>query len=119
MKLPGLYLDEDTQSSALIETLRTRGLSVLTTTEAHMSERTDEEQLRFAVSERRVLVTCNVADFARLHSDWMASGQEHNGIILVPQQRWGPGAIGRRIVRLLVASEPQGLRNQLRFLGDA
>jgi len=119
VKLSGLYLDEDTQSTALIEALRARGLSVLTTTEGRMSERTDEEQLRFAVSEGRVLVSCNVADFARLHSSWMASGQEHSGILLVPQQRWGPGEISRRIVRLLVAAEPHGLHNQLRFLSDS
>jgi len=89
--LPGLYLDEDAESNAWIEAFRARGLSVLTTSEAGMSTHTDAEQLRFAASRGRVMVSCNVADFAKLHSDWMSSGEDHAGIILVPQQGWGPG----------------------------
>jgi len=43
--LPGLYLDEDVQSDALIEALRARGISVFTTSEAGMSTHSDDEQL--------------------------------------------------------------------------
>ena len=55
MTLPGLYPDEDVQSEALIQALRARGLSVLTTTEARMSNHTDEDQLLFALAQSRVL----------------------------------------------------------------
>ena len=118
MSLPGVYLDEDAQSWALIETLRARGLAVVTTTEVEMSKRTDEEQLRFALSRDLVLITFNVADFARLHSEWMKAGVEHSGIILIHQQRWGVGELARRIIRLLASVPGRDMRNRLEFIGN-
>ncbi len=64
---------------------------VLTTTEAGMARHTDEEQLRFAEARKLVLATCNVADYTRLHSQWLMAGLEHAGIILIQQQKWGGG----------------------------
>jgi len=77
--LPDLYLDEDTQSDALIAALRSRGINLQTTSEAGRCGRTDDEQLRFAASFKRVLVTSNIADFARLHAQWLHVGREHHG----------------------------------------
>ena len=118
MTLPGVYLDEDAQSWALIETLKARGLVVVTTTEAGMSNRTDEEQLRFALTRDLVLVTYNVADFARLHSEWMKTGLEHAGIILIHQQRWSVAELARRIIRLLASVPDQNMRNRLEFISN-
>lgn len=118
MNLPGVYLDEDVQSDALIQSLRARGLTVLTTTEAEMSKSADEEQLKFATSRDLVLVTSNISDFARIHSQWIADKTGHAGIVLIPQQKWGPGELARRIVRLL-AGAPQGsMRNRLEFISN-
>ena len=44
MKL-SLYLDEDSQDTALVRALRSRGIEVMTATEAGMLHRDDEEQL--------------------------------------------------------------------------
>jgi hypothetical protein len=118
VNLPGIYLDEDAQSTALIHSLRARGLRVLTTTEAGMPERPDEEQLRFATANGLVLVTYNIADFARIHDRWLSSGLEHAGIILVQQQKWGPGELVRRIVRLLAAVPGGTMRNRLEFISN-
>lgn len=118
MTLPGVYLDEDAQSWALIETLKARGLVVVTTTEAGMSNGADEEQLRLALARDLVLATYNVADFARLHSEWMNKGFEHAGIILIHQQRWRAGELGRRIVRLLASVPDQNMRNRLEFVSN-
>jgi len=71
VNLPGLYLDEDVQSLALIASLRALDLKILTTGEARMSTRTDEEQLRFATAQGLVLATSNVADFAKIHGRWL------------------------------------------------
>ncbi len=72
MTLPGLYLDEDTQSDALIRALRARGLTVTTTSEAGRGRCTDAEQLEFAASRDLVIATCNIADFTRLHAEVVA-----------------------------------------------
>ena len=118
MTLPDLYLDEDSQSDALIAALRSRGVDLLTTSEAGMVGRTDDDQLRFAASVNRVIITSNIADFARLHAQWLKEGLGHNGLILVHQQKWGPGELARRIIRLL--SDPPGkdMRDGIEFLGN-
>lgn len=111
-----VYLDEDVQSDALIHALRSRGVSLLTTSEAGMANRTDEEQLRFAAAQDRVLITSNIADFARLHGDWAKAGQNHSGIILVRQQKWGAGELARRIIRFLLPLPIEDMRGRLEFL---
>jgi len=99
----------------LIAALRARGVAVTTTSEASMSKSTDAEQLRFSTSRNLVLASCNIADYARLHSDCVASGIDHSGIILIEQQKWGPGELARRIIRLLVGA-PEGMRNRLEYI---
>ena len=118
MSLPALYLDEDIQSNALIEALRSRGMDVLTTAEAGMSHARDDEQLAFAATRKRVLLTFNIADFAKVHSRFLDSHGEHAGIILVQQQKWGPGELARRIIRVLTMVPGQSMRNQLLFISN-
>jgi predicted nuclease of predicted toxin-antitoxin system len=43
----------------------------------------DDDVLRLAASEHRILVTHNVADFPRILRDWAAAQRAHAGIILV------------------------------------
>ena len=81
-----------------------------------MTNRTDEEQLHFAASSNRVLVTSNIADFARLHVAWLEAGLEHSGIILIHQQKWGPGELARRVIRLLTDPPGKSIRNHIEFL---
>ena len=81
MTLPDLYLDEDTQSDALIAALRSRGINLLTTSEAGMTKRTGEDQLRGQFESRKRAATsalrprsagfqtCCVADF-QIGSPW-------------------------------------------------
>jgi len=116
--LQNLYLDEDTQSDALIAALRTRGINLLTTSEAGMMERADDDQLRFAASVKRVIITSNIADFARLHVQWLKAGLEHNGIILIHQQQWGAGELARRIIRLLTDPRGKDMRNRIEFISN-
>jgi predicted nuclease of predicted toxin-antitoxin system len=120
MTLPALYLDEDAQSNALVQALRARGLVVATTSEALNAQCTDEEQLQFATSQNSVLVTCNVADFRRLHEELLATpGREHAGILLIRQQRWGPGELARRLIKALAAAAATGgMRNRLEFISN-
>jgi len=114
----GLYLDEDTQSLALIASLRSRGVKVFTTTEAGMFSGTDEDQLKLATSRNLVLVSSNIADFARIHNQWSAAAQEHAGIILITQQKWGPGELARRILRLLAGVPGSNMHGRLEFISN-
>ncbi len=61
----------------------------------------DENQLRFAVGERRVLVTFNVRDFVVLARRFAAEGREHAGIV-VSNQLPAP-EVCRRLLRLRLA----------------
>lgn len=64
--LAALYTDED--MSALVATiLRSRGLDVTTVPEQASLGKTDREQLDFATSMGRCLLTHNRVDFERLH----------------------------------------------------
>lgn len=80
-----LYMDED--MSALVATLlHSRGLDVTTVPEQSTLGKTDSEQLEFAASLGRCLVTHNRVDFERLHLQFIEEGREHCGIIVVPQK---------------------------------
>jgi hypothetical protein len=114
----GVYLDEDVQSAAFIASLRSRGLKVLTTTEAGMTSARDEAQLEFATSQNLVLVSGNAADFARLHQQWSVAGRDHAGIILISRQKWSPGELARRVLRLFAGVSGRDLRGRLEFISN-
>lgn len=79
-----LYTDED--MSALVATLlRSRGLDVRTVPELSTLGRLDSEQLVFATSMGRCILTHNRVDFERLHIQYIEDNRQHFGIIVVPQ----------------------------------
>ncbi|NCQ68133.1 MAG: hypothetical protein GPI99_02610 [Microcystis aeruginosa W13-15] len=80
-----LYMDED-MSALVARLLRSRGLDVTTVPEQSTLGKTDSEQLEFAASLGRCLVTHNRVDFERLHLQFIEEGREHCGIIVVPQK---------------------------------
>ncbi len=61
-----LYFDEDV-SVRIVDNLRTRGFDVLSSRDADMSGRSDDEQMLYAVSLRRAIVTRNRVDFEAQH----------------------------------------------------
>ena len=104
-----LYIDED--MSALVATLlRSRGLDVTTVPEQETLGKTDYQQLEFATSLNRCILTHNRVDFERLHFQYM---EEHFGIIVVPQKN--AYEIAKRVgilVNTLMADE---IHNQLLY----
>ena len=109
-----LYFDEDAMHSRLVTALRSRGVVVVTVMDAGLTEKTDEEQLAFAIERECVLYTFNVSDFYRLHTQWISAGRDHAGIILAPQQRFSVGEQLRRILRLRAVD----MRNRIEFLSN-
>jgi hypothetical protein len=65
-----------------------------------------------------VIITSNIADFARLHAQWLKAGLGHNGIILIHQQKWGAGELARRIIRLLTDPPDKDMRNRIEFISN-
>ena len=57
-------------------------MDCLSTNEAANQGRSDGEQLAFATSQGRAILTFNVKDFVRLARAYADSGQHHGGIIV-------------------------------------
>jgi hypothetical protein len=113
-----LYIDEDAMDSDLVLALRFREVTVLTPWDVAMIEVADPVQLAFATERRCVLYTHNICDFYRLHTEWVAAGREHGGIILVSQQRFSVGEQLRRVLRIRAARSAESMKNQVEFLAN-
>jgi hypothetical protein len=111
-----LYMDEDIMEDALVRGLRARGLDLLLVSEAGRQNCSDEDQLVYATITGRVLGSYNVHDYARLHVEWIASGQSHCGLILMEQQRYSLGEEIRMLVRFANFTEMAAMRNRIVYL---
>lgn len=111
-----LYFDEDIMEKALVLALRSRDVDVLTVGEAGRVGESDEAQLIWATEQGRVLYSSNIGDFCQLHTDFIAEGRTHAGILLVSQQRYSVGEKLRGILRLISAKSAEEMVNQLDFL---
>ena len=111
-----LYLDEDAEQRALVNGLRDRNIDVVTAMDADMLGRTDREQLNYAIEHVCAIYSLNVGDFARLHKEYLDSGQEHFGIVLIPKQRYDVGEKIRRLAELVSSKTAEEIRNQIEFL---
>src|SRR4051794_33010911 len=112
-----LYLDEDTMSAALVQGLRARGIDVTTTQEARMRQRPDEEQLRYATAQGRVIYTFNTKDFTALHTRFIEQGLSHAGIVVCPDRRLSIGEQMRRLSVLVKRTDAEDMKDRLEFLG--
>ena len=84
MKKLKFLLDEDTPLKCAAA-LRKRDIDAIHIDEANRKGLTDDEQLEFAISEQRCIVTFNVADFVNLYSKYIETGKKHFGIIVSKQ----------------------------------
>jgi len=105
-----LHLDEHV-SPAIAIGLRRRGVDVTTTLEAGLRAASDEEQLRYATAQGRVVFTHD-ADFLRLHKRRMA----HAGIVYCHQGQYSVGEVVRRLTALAHRRRRTDIRNQVESL---
>ena len=108
-----LYSDEDV-SVLVAELLRARGFSVQTTQEGGRNGTSDEEQLSYAVSRRRTLLTHNRADFARLAEEYFTGGCKHYGIIIAVRR--SPHEIVRRLLTILNQTTADEMEGQVIYI---
>ncbi len=111
-----LFVDEDAAENAVVQGLRARGIDVLTTVEANRCGTADQDQLVFAVQQGRSIYSFNVADFARLHREYLRQGFDHAGIIVVPDQRYSIGQKIHRMAGFLSKVTAEEMVNQMEYL---
>ncbi|MBF2078373.1 MAG: DUF5615 family PIN-like protein [Synechococcales cyanobacterium T60_A2020_003] len=105
-----MYLDEDV-NVLIADLLRARGFDVITARDAGQLHSTDAEQLAYAVSQSRTLVTHNRTDFEELVQRYFNSGQTHYGVIFAVRRP--PQEITQRLLAILnqiTLDEMQDLR---------
>lgn len=115
MPPPKLHLNEHL-SPRLAEQLRRYGFDVTSTLELGMVEADDDEQLAYAASNQRTIVTFNHKDFAVCHARYLADGKDHWGIILSTEE--AVDILRRRLLRLLNILSAEELKNQIRWLNE-
>jgi predicted nuclease of predicted toxin-antitoxin system len=97
-----LYIDECVHSR-VAESLRNSGVDAVGAHEVDNFRLSDTDQLKYAASEGRALVTYNSGDFAVLHRKWMAAGWAHAGLLLSPRDY--KHAVGELVRDLLATLE--------------
>jgi predicted nuclease of predicted toxin-antitoxin system len=110
-----LHLNEHL-SWHLAAQLRKYGFDVTSTIELGMVEEDDAEQLAFAASQQRAIVSINHKDFVPLHERYVAEGKEHWGIILSTEET--VPVLRRRLLCLLNSISADELKNQIRWLNE-
>lgn len=102
-------LDEDVNPEAA-PAARALGLDTLSVHELGRRgvDFPDDVQLRFAASERRVMVTRNRDDFIRLTREFFQAGEPHFGVLIAPHTlpNKHPGRIARALKRWHDAQAP-------------
>jgi len=110
-----LYLDEMIPVDlALI--LKQFNYDVLSAKDAGMLGKSDLEQLAFAASHDRALLTFNIGDFTKLHRLWFEENKQHKGIIISPEIKIDE--LIRLVLNLLALTKAEEIANQLRFLQE-
>jgi uncharacterized protein with PIN domain len=110
-----LYLDEMIPV-VLAPILRQYGYDVLAAKEVNMFGKSDEDQLTFAVSKKKAIITFNIKDFVLVHQSWLSERKKHFGIIVSPEIRISK--LTHLCLKLLGRTESKDLINQLRFLQE-
>lgn len=110
-----LYLDEDVPVS-FSEALANRGVDVLTTQKSGNKGNSDQDQMLFAMAEKRVLFTHNKVDFIKLHDHYLKNNRTHYGIIVSDQIPIG--MLLRRTMKLWFTIDAADMENRLEFLSN-
>ncbi|MGK7899950.1 MAG: DUF5615 family PIN-like protein [Hormoscilla sp.] len=108
-----LYLDEDV-NVLVADLVRARGFDATTAREANQLQKSDAEQLAYAISQHQAILTHNRADFEALAQSYFAKGQRHYGIIIAVRNP--PQEIMRRLLLILNQVTADEMENQLRYI---
>lgn len=110
-----LYTDEDVFGQVAIQ-LRRRSYDVISTPQAGNLGLSDRDQLEFAISQQRAILTFNRGDFSQLHYEYIATARQHYGIIVSSQMNIGK--VVRCCLNLLTVALGEDMVNHLEYLDD-
>ncbi len=108
-----LLLDEDVWVG-LAAALQNEGYDVVSVTGLGRKGLSDAEQLAYAASESRAILTHNAGDFVALARLYFEQGDSHYGVIIAPHLE--KGNLLRRVLTLLQMTTRQALMNSVRFV---
>ena len=101
-------------SVLVAELLRARGFVAVTALDAGQLQKSDAEQLAYAVGQSKALLTHNRADFEALAEQYYESGRSHYGIILAVRR--SPHEIVRRLLIILNHVTADEMQNQMIYI---
>lgn len=106
------YTDTHIAKAVAVQ-LRQKGVDIVRCEEIGMAEASDTQLLEYATREQRTMISED-SDFAKLHAQWLETGKNHTGIIIVPHYY----PVGRLINELmeyhqLIESETGQLENDI------
>lgn len=110
-----LYFDEDV-SIGIVNNLHTRGFDILSSRDADMLGKSDDEQMLYAVSLHRAIVTHNRADFETEHRKFLENGLKHYGVIIAKRRKHTE--VVTRLLALLDTVSTDEMENQLRYIWE-
>ncbi len=110
-----LYTDEDVHKK-LARQLRERKYDVVSAYEVGTNELQDDEQLEYAISQERAILTFNSRDFAVLHKEYKKQERKHFGIIVSEQLTIGETL--RRVVNMLDRIDADQMKGTYHDLGE-
>jgi hypothetical protein len=111
-----LLLDE-MYPPVLAQTPRAAGIESATVSELGLGGRSDPDVLAAATADGYVLLTENVADFARIASELLTAGRHHPGVLIGLSTRFSrrPGGINTLAAPVLAVADDH-LEDRLVYL---
>jgi hypothetical protein len=108
-----LYLDEDVDV-VVANLVRSRGFSATTTRDATQLGTSDLQQLLYAATQRKTILTHNRADFEALAKEYRETDQHHCGIIIAVRHH--PYELLRRLLIILNQVTADEIQDQVRYI---
>ncbi len=81
-----------------------------------MLSKSDDQQLAYAATQQRAILTFDVRHFERIHTEYLIAGREHWGVLLSKEEP--VGVLVHRLLRLVNTLSAEDLKNQARWLSD-
>lgn len=103
-----LYLDEDV-NPLLARDLNQRGYDAVSTSDEGNAGLSDRDQLDFARSQDRALLTHNRDDFLAIAREYAVKQRAHHGILYVPQVSYSQ--LLQRVLHFLAGATEEATRD--------